>query len=159
MASGSNTRLEPTLPSASYPWNSATHRFHSGATEVQWNNLKSQFTEHPGAPIAGSRNNFLASSSSGSTGSISTRTRKAQAGPRTEQRQTNDPNNHIRRRLDVGGAVQRRIGGLVGHQPKAKREYYDLVIVGSGPAGLTTTLYAAREGIEILVIEKGGIGG
>ena len=47
----------------------------------------------------------------------------------------------------------------MGISPKAKREYYDLVIVGSGPAGLTTALYAAREGMETLVIEKGGIGG
>ncbi len=43
--------------------------------------------------------------------------------------------------------------------PKAKREYCDLVIVGSGPAGLTTALYAAREGIETLVVEKGVSGG
>jgi len=32
-------------------------------------------------------------------------------------------------------------------------------VVGGGPAGLTTALYAAREGIETLIIEKGGIGG
>ena len=47
----------------------------------------------------------------------------------------------------------------LGINPKAKREFYDLVVVGSGPAGLTTALYAAREGIETLIIEKGGIGG
>jgi len=51
------------------------------------------------------------------------------------------------------------LAAKLGISPKAKREYYDLVIVGSGPAGLTTALYAAREGIETLVIEKGGIGG
>jgi len=51
------------------------------------------------------------------------------------------------------------LASKLGISPKAKREYYDLVIVGSGPAGLTTALYAAREGIETLVIEKGGIGG
>ena len=51
------------------------------------------------------------------------------------------------------------LAAKLGINPKAKREYYDLVIVGSGPAGLTTALYAAREGIETLVIEKGGIGG
>ncbi|MCH7624523.1 MAG: FAD-dependent oxidoreductase [Chloroflexi bacterium] len=43
--------------------------------------------------------------------------------------------------------------------PKAQRTYYDLIVVGSGPAGLTTSLYAAREGIDTLVIERSGVGG
>ena len=51
------------------------------------------------------------------------------------------------------------LAAKLGINPKAKRECSDLVIVGNGPAGLTTALYAAREGIETLVIEKGGIGG
>ncbi len=41
----------------------------------------------------------------------------------------------------------------------AKRSYYDLVIVGAGPAGLTTAIYAAREGIETLIIERRVPGG
>ena len=44
-----------------------------------------------------------------------------------------------------------------GISPKSKRKYYDLVIVGSGFAGLSTALYAARQRIETLVIEKGRI--
>ncbi|MCC6791403.1 MAG: FAD-dependent oxidoreductase [Thermomicrobiales bacterium] len=42
---------------------------------------------------------------------------------------------------------------------KDAHSFHDLTIVGSGPAGLTAALYAAREGISTLVIERGGIGG
>ena len=44
-------------------------------------------------------------------------------------------------------------------QRTAKRTYYDLIIVGGGPAGLTTGIYSAREGVETLMIERSGIGG
>ena len=51
------------------------------------------------------------------------------------------------------------LAAKLGISPKAKREYYDLIVVGSGPAGLTAALYAAREGIETLIIERSGVGG
>ena len=47
----------------------------------------------------------------------------------------------------------------LGLQTVAKNKFYDLIVVGSGPAGLTAAFYAAREGIETLVIERGGVGG
>ena len=51
------------------------------------------------------------------------------------------------------------LAAKLGISPKAKREFYDLAIIGGGPAGLTTALYAAREGIDTLIIERSGVGG
>ena len=47
----------------------------------------------------------------------------------------------------------------LGINTKAQRQFYDTIIVGSGPTGLTAGLYMGREGMDTLVIEKGGIGG
>src|SRR3954453_21929190 len=41
----------------------------------------------------------------------------------------------------------------------AERAYYDLAIVGGGPAGLAASMYAAREGIDTIVIDKSALGG
>ena len=51
------------------------------------------------------------------------------------------------------------LANKLGISPTAKRSFYDLIVVGSGPAGLTAAMYAAREGIETLVIVRGGVGG
>ncbi len=37
--------------------------------------------------------------------------------------------------------------------------FYDLIIIGGGPAGLTASIYASRSGLKTLVIEKGSVGG
>jgi thioredoxin reductase (NADPH) len=42
---------------------------------------------------------------------------------------------------------------------EAKRTCYDLAIVGGGPAGLAAAIYAAREGIDAVVVERSGLGG
>lgn len=41
----------------------------------------------------------------------------------------------------------------------AKRGCYDLAIVGGGPAGLAAAIYAAREGIDTVVVERSALGG
>ena len=52
-------------------------------------------------------------------------------------------------------ALARRIGLTV----EADRSAYDLVIVGGGPAGLAAAIYAAREGIDAIVVDAGALGG
>ena len=36
---------------------------------------------------------------------------------------------------------------------------YDIIVVGSGPAGLTAAIYALRAGKRVLVLEKAAFGG
>ena len=47
----------------------------------------------------------------------------------------------------------------LGLNTEAKRIYYDLIIIGGGPAGLTTSIYTSREGIDTLLVERSGLGG
>src|SRR5215213_5431807 len=47
----------------------------------------------------------------------------------------------------------------LGLKTEAKMVYYDLIIIGGGPAGLTASIYAAREGADVLLIERSGLGG
>ncbi len=51
------------------------------------------------------------------------------------------------------------LAAKLGLQTQAQKRFYDLIIVGAGPAGLTAALYAAREGMEVLLIEKSAPGG
>ena len=47
----------------------------------------------------------------------------------------------------------------VGLQTRAALPFYDLVVIGSGPAGLAASVYAGSEGLKCLVIEKSAPGG
>ena len=47
----------------------------------------------------------------------------------------------------------------LGLKTEAQKVYYDLIIIGGGPAGLTASIYAAREGADVLLIERSGLGG
>jgi thioredoxin reductase (NADPH) len=52
-------------------------------------------------------------------------------------------------------ALARRIGLTL----EADRSAYDLVIVGGGPTGLAAAIYAAREGIDAVVVDASALGG
>ena len=47
----------------------------------------------------------------------------------------------------------------LGMPRQAQQKFYDIVIVGAGPAGLAAGVYAASEGLSTLVIEGEAIGG
>lgn len=47
----------------------------------------------------------------------------------------------------------------IGLERMAMMHVYDVIIIGGGPAGLTTSIYAARENLQTLVIDSKGLGG
>jgi thioredoxin reductase (NADPH) len=53
----------------------------------------------------------------------------------------------------------RTLASQCGLQTEASQPFYDLVILGAGPAGLGAAVYAASEGLRTAVIEKQATGG
>lgn len=53
----------------------------------------------------------------------------------------------------------RALADKVGLTKPAQQPFYDLIIVGGGPAGLTGAVYGASEGLRTVVIEKEAAGG
>jgi len=52
-----------------------------------------------------------------------------------------------------------QLADKLGLRTRAQSQFYDVIIIGGGPAGLTAALYTSREGLDTLVIEKAGLGG
>ncbi len=54
---------------------------------------------------------------------------------------------------------QMELANKIGLRTQATKEFYDLVIIGAGPAGLAAAVYGASEGLRTLVIDNGTPGG
>jgi len=52
-----------------------------------------------------------------------------------------------------------QIAEKIGLSTRAKQKFYDLVIVGGGPAGLAAAVYGASEGLKTVLIERDAPGG
>jgi thioredoxin reductase (NADPH) len=53
----------------------------------------------------------------------------------------------------------RELAEKVGLQTRAAQPFYDLVIVGAGPAGLAAAVYASSDGLHCLIVERQAPGG
>ena len=53
----------------------------------------------------------------------------------------------------------RELAERLGLQTQAKQNFYDLVVVGGGPAGLAASVYGASEGLRTILVERYATGG
>jgi thioredoxin reductase (NADPH) len=51
------------------------------------------------------------------------------------------------------------LANKLGLSRMAMMHVYDLVVIGGGPTGLTTSIYAARENLQTLIVDSKGLGG
>jgi len=51
------------------------------------------------------------------------------------------------------------LASRIGLRTQAKEEFYDVIVVGAGPAGLAAGVYGASEGLRTLIVEPDAVGG
>lgn len=69
------------------------------------------------------------------------------------------PSAVIDRQFCVSPPTVRGVAQALGIRTSPRREDYDVVIAGAGPAGLAAGVYGASEGLSVLVVERFAVGG
>jgi thioredoxin reductase (NADPH) len=59
----------------------------------------------------------------------------------------------------IEAPANREVAEKIGLKTRAERPFYDLIIVGAGPAGLAAAVYGASEGLRTVLIEREVPGG
>jgi thioredoxin reductase (NADPH) len=59
----------------------------------------------------------------------------------------------------LGQPSARELAERIGLDPEADARFYDLIVVGGGPAGLAAAVYGASEGLKTLLVEREAPGG
>jgi len=54
---------------------------------------------------------------------------------------------------------RRELAAKVGMRVEAEKPFYDLVVIGAGPAGLAAGVYGASEGLSVTILERDATGG
>jgi thioredoxin reductase (NADPH) len=60
---------------------------------------------------------------------------------------------------ELSNPTLREVVDALGFQTRPKRENYDVLIIGAGPAGMAAGVYGASEGLRVLLVERGSVGG
>lgn len=55
--------------------------------------------------------------------------------------------------------TRQQIAEKAGLRTRAEKPFYDVVIIGGGPGGLSTAVYASADGLKVLLIERSAPGG
>src|SRR5688500_495854 len=55
--------------------------------------------------------------------------------------------------------TMRELADKVGLQTRAQKPFYDLIVIGGGPAGLAGAVYGASEGLRTILVERSAPGG
>ena len=55
--------------------------------------------------------------------------------------------------------TSRELADKLGMQTRAQKPFYDLIVIGGGPAGLASAVYGASEGLRTILIEQSAPGG